>query len=173
MAPRIRRSAKVNDLLNIQCMEMLLGRHDGEQKLFLTSHSIHASLSPREDHYQELMRPIRTLDSLLDSGQVEAPDVIKIDVEGAELMVFDGAERTLKEHTPSVIFEADENMARMNVKAQDLFNSLNRAAAYEFYLIEPDGTLTPTSPRQELGNYVAVSPRHRSRLEPANAQGAD
>jgi FkbM family methyltransferase len=167
LAECIRRSIEANNLSNVQCLEILVGRDDGEQKLYLTSHSIHASLSPREDQFGELLRPMRTLDGLVASGQVKAPDVIKIDVEGAELMVFEGAAGTLRNHIPSIIFEADENMARMNVTTQDLFDALNRAGPYMFYLIEPDGALTPASARRELGNYLALSPRHRDRFEQA------
>lgn len=165
LAECIRRSIKANDLPNVQCLEMLVGREDGEQTLYLTSHSIHASLSPREDKFRELLRPMRTLDGLVGSGQVEAPDVIKVDVEGAELMVLEGASRTLKEHTPTVIFEADENMVRMNVKTKDLFDRLGCAGPYIFYRIEPEGTLTKAQPPYELGNYLALSPRHRGRIE--------
>jgi FkbM family methyltransferase len=173
LAECIRRSIRANGLSNVHCLEMLLGQEDGEEKFYLTSHSIHASLSPREDQFQELLRPMRTLDGLVASGQVEAPDVIKIDVEGAELMVFEGAARTLRDRTPSVIFEADDNMARMNVKTQDLFDSLNRAGPYMFYLIGPDGTLTETSCRHELCNYLALSPRHRGRLERQRKEAAN
>lgn len=164
LANCIRRSVIANGLSNIECMEMLIGHEDGEQKLYLTSHSIHASLTPREDHFQELVRPMRTLDGLVGSGRLKPPDVVKVDVEGAELIVFAGAERTLKDHAPSVVFEADENMARMSVNTKDLFDSLSRAAPYEFYLIEPNGELTATAPREQLGNYLALSPRHRARF---------
>lgn len=165
LANCIRRSVAANSLSNIHCFEILLGSEEGEGKLYLTSHSIHASISPREDQFQELIRPMHTIDALIAADQIKVPDVIKIDVEGAELLVFDGATKTLKDHTPSVIFEADENMARMNVSTQDLFDSLNRAADYTFYLIQPDGCLTATFPRQDLGNYLALSPRHRDRLD--------
>lgn len=34
-----------------------------------------------------------------------APDIVKCDVEGAELMVMQGAERTLEEHRPAILIE--------------------------------------------------------------------
>lgn len=48
--------------------------------------------------------PTITLDSLLD--QFEAPTFIKIDVEGAELEVLQGAARILKEARPIIYYEA-------------------------------------------------------------------
>lgn len=44
-----------------------------------------------------------TLDMMLD--QVRAPDVLKIDVEGAEIEVLRGAERVFNEHKPVVLCE--------------------------------------------------------------------
>lgn len=47
----------------------------------------------------------------LDSFSFDRIDFIKIDVEGAELMVLDGAAMTLKRYHPKVIIEHHENIA--------------------------------------------------------------
>jgi FkbM family methyltransferase len=52
---------------------------------------------------------IEPLDDLLPEGF--APDLIKVDVEGAELQVFEGARRTLTEHQPVVVFEHSNRLA--------------------------------------------------------------
>jgi FkbM family methyltransferase len=164
LAKHIRRSIEANGLSNIQLLEMLLGQEDGEKKFYLTSHSIHASLVPREKNFRELVLPMHTIDGLIASGRIEPPDIIKLDVEGAERLVLEGGRRTFKTLAPSVVFEADENMSRMNVTTQDLFDTLAAAAAYDFYKISPNATLTKAVPPHELGNYVALAPRHRDRL---------
>jgi hypothetical protein len=107
---------------------------------------------------------MRTIDGIVSSGDVKPPDVIKIDVEGAELMVFEGAQKVLATRAPTVVFEADENMMRLGVKTTDLFESLSRAASYAFFLIEPDGALIPAVQPYAFGNYIALSPRHSDRL---------
>jgi FkbM family methyltransferase len=45
---------------------------------------------------------IVTLDSLVQSGQIPMPDVVKLDVEGAEAQVLSGAERLLKARGPKI-----------------------------------------------------------------------
>src|SRR5262249_11526871 len=50
--------------------------------------------------------PIRRLDSLVGQAILPAPNVIKIDVEGAELLVLRGALQLLRQHRPRLLIEA-------------------------------------------------------------------
>lgn len=47
----------------------------------------------------------RTIDSVLQEGLALAPDVIKLDVEGAERMVLDGGEQFFTEHNSKLLIE--------------------------------------------------------------------
>lgn len=165
LAKHIRRSIEANGFDQVTLLEVLLGKEEGESSLFLTSHSIHASVIPREEHYRELKRPLRTLDGLLAAGELAPPDVIKIDVEGSELRVFEGAETILKSHQPSLVFEADDNMSRMGYSTDDLFSLLERAAPYTFFLIDSQGVPVSVARPYPLGNFLALSPRHKNRLQ--------
>jgi len=48
---------------------------------------------------------VRTLDELLEHGEIEAPGFIKIDVEGAELFVLKGAKKLIGQYFPSFVVE--------------------------------------------------------------------
>jgi FkbM family methyltransferase len=54
--------------------------------------------------WDRLVVPVRTADALIQDGR-PAPDVMKIDVEGAELLVLRGAAETMKSRRPAVIVE--------------------------------------------------------------------
>jgi FkbM family methyltransferase len=164
LANHIRRSIEANRFDRVKVLELALGKEDGEASLFLTSHSIHASMIPRERRYRELRVPVRTLDSLAAAGEVAPPDLIKIDVEGSELNVFLGADDMLKSYRPSIVFEADENMIRMGHTMGDLIAVLTKAAPYRFFLIDDQGIPTPTLAPYPFGNYLALSPRHADRI---------
>ena len=165
LAKHIRRSIEENGFERVKLLEVLLGKEEGESSLFLTSHSIHASVIPREEHFREIRRPLRSLDGLVAAGEIAPPDVIKIDVEGSEMRVFEGAETILKTHQPSIVFEADENMSRMGYSTDDLFSLLESAAPYSFFLIDSSGAPKPVARPYPLGNYLALSPRHKDRIQ--------
>lgn len=48
------------------------------------------------------------MDNLLAAGVIRPPDIIKIDVEGAELDVILGAERTLRQYKPRLFIAIDD-----------------------------------------------------------------
>ena len=165
LAKHIRRSIEANHFDRVKLLEILLGKEEGESSLFLTSHSIHASVIPREKNHTELRRSLRTLDGLVASGEILPPNLIKIDVEGSELRVFEGAEETLRLHQPSIVFEADENMSRLGYSTEDLFKMLESVVPYEFFLVNKAGVPVPAPRPYPLGNYLALSPRHKDRLQ--------
>lgn len=166
LANHIRSSIQANGFEQVKLLEVLLGKEEGEPSLFLTSHSIHASVIPREKNHTELRRPLRTLDGLVASGEILPPDLIKIDVEGSELRVFEGAQELLKVHQPSIVFEADENMSRLGYSTADLFKMLESVVPYEFFLVDQTGVPVPAPKPYPLGNYLALSPRHKERMQP-------
>jgi len=164
LAENIRRSAERNAFANFAVLEVMLGRDDRQADLFLTSHSIHASVVPRESKFRRLQVTMNTIDTVVTGQIAPPPDIIKIDVEGSELSAFVGAAKTLSEYQPTLIFEADENMVRMGYTISDLFSELSQAAAYSYFLIDNAGALNPAKPPLKHGNYVALSPQHVTRV---------
>lgn len=60
------------------------------------------------ENMRRVQVPMKRLDSFLDETGFW-PDIIKIDVEGAEQLVLEGAERCLAEIRPTIVMEVTEN----------------------------------------------------------------
>jgi FkbM family methyltransferase len=72
------------------------------------------------------------------------PDMIKIDVEGAEHLVLQGAQRVLREHRPSLVIEYTPGaLATISqIDGPGFLRSIQQFG-YEFQGIQLDGTLRP------------------------------
>ena len=69
--------------------------------------------------------PTRRLDDLVTATGLERVDVVKCDVEGAELLVLAGATRVLSELRPIVVIEADDlHQRRFDATAQDVVDTI-------------------------------------------------
>ena len=90
-----------------------------------------------------------------------APHLIKVDVEGAELLVLDGAKQLLSlpaDRAPVWIIEySEETYARFGLKLNDLISGLTDAG-YRMYRLCPDSQLKPlvTTHINQSCNLVAA-----------------
>lgn len=107
----LRRHVALNGLDNVEIIEAAVSDSDGtaefvmEESLeqgHLTSLGHPADLGAGK---QAVRIPTVSLDSLVASGRVRPPDVMKIDVEGAEFLVLQGARETLQKYRPSLVIE--------------------------------------------------------------------
>jgi FkbM family methyltransferase len=90
-----------------------------------------------------LLVPVDTLDRLADAQGLTRLDLLKIDVEGAEAEVIQGASRTIARHRPLVVFENWlEADGRVDVAP---FLALEAIAPHSFYAIELDPLPLPAS----------------------------
>lgn len=103
------------------------------------------------DRFQQVMSI--KLDSLLEHWR--KPDFIKIDVEGAEKLVMQGAAKILKDVRPVFYIEVSDN------NRDDVTDTFLRAD-YEIFKLNADGSETPI---EKCGLYTIVKPK-----KPVNEQ---
>ena len=99
---------------------------------------------------------LRRLDDLLPSGQ--RVDVMKIDVEGAELAVMKGAAETIRREKPAIIFEANyETAGAVGYSLRVMYEWLNRQG-YQLHMIGSAGELYPLNEKNHFCNILAQHP---------------
>ena len=113
-ADTLRHNIALNGLSNVTVVEKALSSSTGHAELFVSRWSAFHSLnvegaSKREHLGPQAGEPIAvetvTLDEFLAAGDVPAPDLVKVDVEGAELAVLQGMRHTLESVKPLLICE--------------------------------------------------------------------
>ena len=81
---------------------------------------------------------VELLDTILDIEKIKSVDVVKIDVEGAEYQVIQGAQKLLRKLRPVWFVELSQDRAsNLNGSAQDIFDTFI-AADYSAYVINKD-----------------------------------
>ncbi len=101
---------------------------------------------------QHVDTPCTTLDLFCNEKQI-IPNYIKIDVEGAELKVLQGAENILNKYSPAIIMEfvMDKRNNTTHYAAAEYLHSLG----YATHHIEEDGSLTKIA---DILNYYTQHP---------------
>lgn len=103
----LRRSIGKNGYSNIELIEAAAGETDGEAVLYLGEKSGWHSLRPHPLLCEGTTKVSQIrLDSLSESGRIGKIDMIKVDVEGAEIEVLRGGWRTLSSN-PDIVLLMD------------------------------------------------------------------
>jgi FkbM family methyltransferase len=98
----------VNGFTHIKCEPFAIGDANTSAQLFLSASDHSASLRP--DFDPKIVGQVEvstiTLDHYLEQHTVDAPLVIKLDVEGNEVAALRGAQETIKARRPDIVVEA-------------------------------------------------------------------
>lgn len=108
----IRHNAALNRFDQIEVMATAISDVIGMAELQLAEHAGGAALSTAAappDMTGLMTVPVITIDSLVARRATPVPNVVKIDVEGAEINVMRGMRQTLQQSRPAVIYEIDDD----------------------------------------------------------------
>jgi hypothetical protein len=109
-------------------------RRSGKSDLLLTGYSGGAVLSSADHRTPDVRRVLTvetlSIDDFIFKQNMARPHVVKIDVEGAEIDVLSGMERTLLELRPIVIYEIDDADIESFLRKQELCDAFVRDCGY-------------------------------------------
>jgi FkbM family methyltransferase len=146
-------------LPNTRLFPVALSEKKGEVEFYVAEERSMSGLSNWTENSRKIICQTNTLDELL-AEENRIPDFIKCDIEGAELLCFRGANKTLdREQAPILLFEANEAAQALGFEISDAFNFLKNLTKpnYSFFEIHPDGALHKIdSLRYQRSNILAV-----------------
>lgn len=165
LAALLRELATVNQWGGLFVNQCLLGHAPGTGHLFFdgtetTTASTVAGFQSNHRHSIEVERT--TLDDYVRQAGLNRIDLLKIDVEGGELEVIEGAAQMLTQLRPLVLMELLWTQNLEHLTRQRRVIALLRDAGYNFHLIKMDGTLEyqavpQPDPHYRLLNFL-ISP---------------
>jgi len=165
---RLAKHVRLNRCTNVEIEPCAVQDKSGEADLFLVEGFRDWGNSLRPPTVPEPTRcirvPARKLDDVLTVHGIEHVDFIKLDTEGAELAVLEGARRCLQTAPrPAILVEVEDIRTRpWGYPAREILRLLARWN-YCWFALDEAGTLLPISPDEEMydANLVAL-PQERA-----------
>lgn len=149
LEPFLRRTLHANGLHQVELKILAVGAEHGEAVFHVARTIGHSSLyalgSPSEVR-EEVKVQLRPLDELI--PETTKVDVIKIDVEGAELDVIKGAEKTLV-RSPDCALVAElgpSHLKRVGISLAEWLGAFERFGLKSFAIEEPFGEVKAADP---------------------------
>ncbi len=100
---------------------------------------------------------VETLDDLVARLGLDRVDMVKIDVEGAELKFLSGGRTLLSQQRPTLLIEANEEALKRQSASTHALVYLLQSLDYQIHVFNESGTTEPWAPGQALSeNIVAL-----------------
>lgn len=136
---KLRHNININKFLNVTVFEKAVSKSSGKEKIFLTKNSGGHTLSSGgvpKNKIGEIMIDIVSIDEMVEDLKINPPDIVKIDVEGAEYNVIDGMNKTIKKFRPLFIYEVDDFDEKLLKNKLDLIEALFKRHNYDIRYLE-------------------------------------
>jgi len=160
---KLLRHLRLNQCSNVKIWDCALGRAAGNADLFIINGTQTGcnSLRPPNAMQPTKTLPVRVarLDECLEREGIEHVDFIKMDVEGAEIEVLNGATRLLdRRPRPVLVCEVqDIRTAPWGYRAKAIIDFLSQRGFQWFLLSDVQGLTPIASDQTEFdGNYIAI-----------------
>lgn len=164
IADRLDRNVAMNDLFQITIHRTGLSDHEGTAQIYTSlrpfrDRTHHEGLSTlyADEHRDSPVQTVQltTLDSVRAQLGLERVDLLKIDVEGAELEVLRGARETIASAQPWIVVEVNRGTSQnARVRPEDILDFL-AGHGYRFFRIDRRQPLTELT-AASLGRFENV-----------------
>jgi FkbM family methyltransferase len=160
---RLQENLLVNRMDNVCALRMALADTNGSEELKIADEPNPGQNTLGDFMYPEvsLLRtevvPVRSLDSVVEERGLRRVDVLKVDVEGAERRVLDGARTVLRDMRPLILFEvSDAGLRFQGSSAEELFDFL-RSFGYSLHAFDlRTGRPVPAGSEASGNNMLAI-----------------
>lgn len=148
----LRKHLEINRISNVEVVALALSDQNGQMRFEEEETRYRNRVGGHLSSSGALEVEVRTLDGLCAEGQVGIPDVIKIDVEGAEALVLRGAEKLLRDHQLTLFIDTHSRAAHAD--CQHFLESMG----YQTTNVHEEAYVLDNGTERYYGDLVAHKP---------------
>jgi len=115
----LKQNVSINKLTNVFVVGKGCSSRNGKETFYLEGTTYSGgthSLKKEAHHVGKITIDVETLDSIVSRLKIKRVDLIKIDVEGLEVSVLQGAKETIKKNHPKIICESLDEESEERIK---------------------------------------------------------
>jgi FkbM family methyltransferase len=135
----VRKNVALNNFSNVTVFEQAVSQSSGRGELLLAHHSGGATLSADDvppDLKGSITVDLVTIDDLIIQQSFPPPDLVKVDVEGAEMKVFQGMVQTIGKFRPIIVYEIDDGNEQAFQRKQRECDTFLQNFGYKLTLLD-------------------------------------
>jgi len=136
---RLQSNCKLNNTKNIIINNLAISNKIGKIKLYSCITNTHGNSIKLQENikntkYEEYLIDSITIDSYISKNKIKKLDLIKCDIEGAELLMLKGAKECLKKFKPILQLEVSDNLTKIyGYSSKSTFKYLNDYGYVGYY----------------------------------------
>ncbi|MBI2793661.1 MAG: FkbM family methyltransferase [Ignavibacteria bacterium] len=167
---RFSENIRLNSLTNVNLISKAVSNNVDQLKLYMSrdhNAGTHSIIKDDPNVTEEfVVVDATTIDNIIHEQEIDRLDLVKIDVEGAELEVVEGATVTLKIFKPTLIIELSESIQQTRNYSTVTFKSKMSEFGYLPFTLTDAGKLRPVANSfvHQMDNVVFVHSDNMDRV---------
>jgi len=165
---RLNENIALNQMKNIETLKLAVSNFNGVKQFYVCDDDAYNSLisTPMRETKNKTEIECITIDNFCSGRNIKSIDVLKIDTEGADFFVLNGAVKILKSDIPPlVICEINKNVIKDFDKIKNQFIGFMSELDYDFFMIDNNVLVKVDMDKTDISEVICLKNYHIERFD--------